>query len=470
MADASRYFAASDIDYLVIHDKRIPIGVVNKFDLVREDMTHRIAPGDPVANLMTTQVITVQKSEPVLESLMFMIKHDIEFLLILDGKEVVGMVSQQDWLSLQSQYPTELIDRITHAPSVEALAAVRNEANEVIWHNFERKGDAVSLTTIVTVINDAITRRAISLCLHAMGKEGHGDPPVPFAWIGMGSEGRSAQTITTDQDNGLIYQDLKEGMSPEDLEQARQKVDGWFATFAEKVVAALEQCGFERCAGNAMATNPDLRGPVSKWKQLFERIITTSDDKDLFEACIYFDFRPLFGKGALAEEVKDHLMATIKAHPFFLRHLAETTVQGSRPPLRDFRWRLYSMTGIAPPPFDIKKTGLMPLDSAVRVLALLDGIKATNTLQRLKACLENGRMSIRLAEEVRKAFDFLLRLRFKLEFSADGPTPEHSHLLDLRSLPPAQARYLVDALEAVLRLQGFVYEQVVGRKMHWSIS
>jgi CBS domain-containing protein len=372
------------------------------------------------------------------------------------------MVSQEDWLSLQSQYPTQLIQRITDAPNLANLAALRQEANKTIWHNFETKGDAVSLTGIVTVINDAVTRRAISLCLHAMSSEGHGDPPVPFAWIGMGSEGRSAQTITTDQDNGLIYQNVPD--------KAREATDAWFTIFAEKVVASLESCGFDRCAGNAMATNPDLRGSVDHWNQLFKRIITTADDEDLFEACIYFDFRCLFGKSALANEVKDRLMAEIKARPYFLRHLVETTVQGSRPPVRDFRWRLYAVTGISPPPFDIKKTGLMPLDSAIRVLALLDGIKATATLDRLRLCLENGRMSIRLAEEIRKAFDLLLRLRFKIEFSASGPTPDHTHLLDLNTLPPAQARYLVDALQAVLRLQSFVYEQVVGRKMHWSIS
>lgn len=466
VADASRYFAASDIDYLVLHDHRIPVGVVNRLDLFRRNMTHPLAPESPIAELMTTQVITVQQNEPVLESLMFMIRHDVDFLLIMGGKEVVGIVGQQDWLSLQTQYPTQLVQRITAASSLDELAGVRSEANRVIWHNFETKGDAVSLTGVVTLVNDAITRRAISLCVQQLVTAGRGEPPAPFAWIGMGSEGRSAQTITTDQDNGLIYQDVA------DDEQGR--AEEWFAELAERVVAALEACGFHRCEGNAMATNPDLRGPVTQWRRLFERIVTTSDDKDLFEACIYFDFRYLFGKEALVDEVRGHLTRTIGAHPFFLRHLVETTVQGSRPPLRQLRWRLYGLTGIHPPPFDLKKCGLMPLDSAIRVLALLDGVEATATLERLQRCLEKGRMSKRLADEVRKAFDFLLRLRFKMEFAADrspaaGKPPEDKHLVDLRALPPAQARYLVDALSTVLRLQEFVYEQVVGRPIHWSV-
>jgi len=279
----------------------------------------------------------------------------------------------------------------------------------------------------------------------------------------MGSEGRAAQTITTDQDNGLLYEDVAED------EQARTR--DWFAELAEKVVAALERCGFALCNGNAMATNPDLCGSLGDWRALFERIVSTSDDKDLFEASIYFDFRCLFGKTALVEELKSFLTATITTHGGFLRNLVETAVQGTRPPIRTFRWRLYTATGIAPPPIDLKKNGLLPLDAAVRVLALLDGIQETQTVERLQKCLEKGRISKRLASQVRKAFDFLLRLRFKIDFSTqvENQPSEDKHLVDIRNLPPAQARYLEDALEAVSRLQEFTYEQVTGRSIPWSL-
>lgn len=462
MGDASRYFAAADFDYLVLHDQRIPIGVVNKYDLVRYNMTHEVDLTRPVSELMVTQVITVQSDESVFESLMFMIKHNIEFLLIMDGKEVRGIVDQAGWLALQTEYPTELLQRITAATSVEQLAEARRAADGIIWQNFVTKRDAVSLTRTVTIINDAVTRVAITLCLAEMEAEGHGEQPAPFAWIGMGSEGREAQTITTDQDNGLIYEDV-----PED-QQAQ--VEAWFSVFAGKVVAALEACGFDLCNGNVMATNPDLRGSVTHWRGLFDRIITNAGDEDLFEACIYLDFRILYGKEALVDAIRAHVMEGIAARPFFLRHLVETTVQGTRPPVRTLRWKLYRATGIGPPRFDIKKAGLMPLDSTVRVLALLDGITATSTLERLQASLKKGRMSLRLADQIRTAFDVLLRMRFSMEFSATGPNRDEKHLVDIRSLPPAQARYLHDALSAVLELQEFVYEQVVGRKMHWNIT
>ena len=39
--------------------------------------------------------------------------------------------------------------------------------------------------------------------------EGFGKPPVPYAFILFGSGGRSEQTLWSDQDNGLIYEESR---------------------------------------------------------------------------------------------------------------------------------------------------------------------------------------------------------------------------------------------------------------------
>jgi CBS domain-containing protein len=311
------------------------------------------------------------------------------------------------------------------------------------------------------LLNDAMTRKVITLSLVEMKNEGRGDPPTPFAWIGMGSEGRGAQTITTDQDNGLIFQDV-----PEEHEA---RVTEWFAALAQKIVPGLEECGFALCAGNIMATNPDLLGSERHWRALFTRILTKSGDEELFEASIYFDFRCLFGKTRLVDDLHGFLTQSIEKHEFFLRHLVETTVQGSGPPVGTLRWKIYSLTGISPPPFDIKKNALVPLVAAIRVLALRDGITVTNTLERLELCLEKGRISRAMANDVRKAYDFLLRFRFKIEFALASTGEKHDHIVNIGSLLPAQARYLADSLWTVRRLQEFVYSQITGKAVHWSV-
>lgn len=459
--DASNHFAERGCEYLVVQDNHIPIGVVHNTDLIRCNMTSDIPLDTPVVELMDSQVISVQKDHSVIDALTFMIKHNIKFLLILDGQEVVGIVGQQDWLAVESRYPTELLRQMGNATTIKELAVLKSKAHETIWGTFKTESDTLALTNIVSVINDTLTKRMLALVIGEMVDDGRGGPPVPFAWIGMGSEGREAQTITTDQDNGLIY---------EDVSTAQDRVEEWFSVFAEKAVSGLETCGFTRCAGNVMATNPDLRGSTQHWQKLFERIIKTGDDKDLFEASIYFDFRCLFGKMCLVTDLRDYLTAVIGEHSFFIRHLVEATVQGHGPPIGTIRWKIYNLTGIAPPSFDIKSNALVPLDAAIRVLALRDGVQQTQTLVRLQHCLENGRISKRLADDVRKAFDFLLRLRFKLEFSSyyKGAVGDDNHLINIGDLAPVQARYLADALATVRNLQDTVYTQITGKKIHWS--
>ena len=72
----------------------------------------------------------------------------------------------------------------------------------------------------------------------------------------------------------------------------------------------------------------------------------------------------------------------------------------------------------------------------------------TRTLERIHQCLEVGQMSKKLANDVRKAFDSLLRLRFRLEFAK--PESEHEEawwqLVHLAYLQLWVARHLAHCL------------------------
>jgi len=71
-----------------------------------------------------------------------------------------------------------------------------------------------------------------------MNKEGFGYPPAEYVWLGLGSEGRDEQTIITDQDNMLIYE---QGNNL----SAEQPCDYYFKVFSEKTVEHLHHVGFE---------------------------------------------------------------------------------------------------------------------------------------------------------------------------------------------------------------------------------
>ncbi|NQU64209.1 MAG: CBS domain-containing protein, partial [SAR324 cluster bacterium] len=236
--DAAKKMTMLDIDSLVIIEDKKPIGIVTQTDLVKRVLALGKDTTLPVGKVMTSQLISIEYNRPVFEGLMLMLSHKISHLLVMEGEQMVGMVSDHDWLSSQERHPIVLFRAMAEAKTVEAVAALRKEAFGLVKKIFEEEGNAESLTRLVTEINDRVTETLIINALQEMLNEGLGNPPATFAWIAMGSEGRRAQTSSTDQDNALVFENV-----PKDR---HSEVQSWFLNFAEKVVSGLEQCGLPR--------------------------------------------------------------------------------------------------------------------------------------------------------------------------------------------------------------------------------
>jgi len=458
---ASQYLMNPEIDYLIVEENNIPIGMLSKSELLAHGISHEKDLSQAIKGIMNEQLVSVQKNDAVLDSLMFMLKHKLDYLLVMDGDIAHGIITQKDWLSVQVNYPIPLIKKLEIATSVHQVAKLRQKAKKIVWDNFIQEGDVIALTNIVTVINDAITKRIIQLSLDRMQAIGHGIPPVSFAWIGMGSEGRKAQTVRTDQDNGLIFENVPE--------EKYDTVKKWFLEFADIVCKGLDICGFPLCEGNVMATNPDLCNSVDKWGDLFKKIIGKADAEELLEASIYFDFRCIYGNQNHALQLWDKLFEYIEINQFFMKEFAQNILEASRPPIKKIAWHLPEWFNIKPAPFDIKREATAPLDAAMRVLALQHGISVTHTLERLEKIMELGYISKSLADEVKKAFDFVMRLRFRLEFNMKDEK-NISHEIDPKTLIPLQVRNLKDALKTIYELQDYVYMHITGQhRVPWAM-
>ena len=461
LTDASKLLEKPTINYLVVLRGDIPIGILSKKHFANQKIKDYNIKRDSVEMLMDTHLISVQQEEPVFDTLIFMLKHNINHILVMKRSKSLGILTQQDWLSVQVDYPVQIIKKIREAETIEHIKSVRKESKKIIWDTFIREENAVSLTNIITVINDAIGTRIQQIALEEMEKRGRGNPPVNYAWIGMGSEGRKAQTIRTDQDNGIIFENVPK--------ERYEETKNWFLEFAEIVVNGLNECGFPLCIGNIMATNPRLCNSIEKWKELFEFIITKADGKELLEASIYFDFRCVYGTEELVNELWDFLFSSIQKHNFFMRHFSENLLEASRPPIKKWAWRLPDRFNIIPPPFDIKREGTAPLDSAIRLIALNDEIRETNTLKRLQAILEKGVLPKSLADNVHVAFDFILKLRFKLEFTMDTKITAIDHTVNPKDLNSLELRKLKDALKTIYELQDYAFKEVTQMSIPWSM-
>ncbi|MBK7562923.1 MAG: hypothetical protein IPI21_00940 [Propionivibrio sp.] len=136
----------------------------------------------------------------------------------------------------------------------------------------------------ISALNDLLTLQVIELTAGCFDL-----PYVPWCWLVFGSEGRLEQTLSTDQDNGLVFAAASEGEAA-----ALRKV---FLPFAQAVNGALDACGFPLCKGNIMASNPAWCLSLQEWQLAFGEWMSKSQPEALLNSTIFFDFRPLYGQG-----------------------------------------------------------------------------------------------------------------------------------------------------------------------------
>jgi len=80
---------------LVMEDERL-LGIFTERDIVRALGQHFDAAGHPVSEWMTADPLTVPPTTPAEEALGTMLSRGFRHLPVLDGDEVVGVVSMRD--------------------------------------------------------------------------------------------------------------------------------------------------------------------------------------------------------------------------------------------------------------------------------------------------------------------------------------------------------------------------------------
>jgi CBS domain-containing protein len=224
----------------------------------------------------------------------------------------------------------------------------------------------------------------------------------------LGSEGRMEQTLKTDQDNAIIFEDVPP--------KSQDKVQRYFLDLGEKVCTWLDRAGYAFCQGGVMAQNPKWCQPMSVWKTYFHSWIRTAEPRDLLEASIFFDFRGAFGEMDMIEHLRKYLFESLKGWSGFFRYLAENALH-FKPPLGFFRNFVVESKGKHRNKFDIK-SAMLPIVDLARIYALNNQVPETNTRERIHQLYVKKVFSWQEYNEIDKAYSFLMQLRFVRQISA----------------------------------------------------
>ena len=427
---------------VAVDDAGRPLGILTLHDVLERIALPQIDLEQPVIGVMTTQLTALPPQALAYEAALMMATHGFRHLLVVDNERLVGLVSEKDLFALQRVGLRQIGSTIRHAHHPEELQQAAADIRSMA-HNMMAQGVAPEqLTQFISTFNDLLTARVVELEFTASSLLG---TPLHegLCWMALGSEGRFEQTLSTDQDNAIIF-DVPEGM---DADQVRAEL----LPVAKRINETLALCGFPLCKGGIMASNPQWCLSLGEWKRIFSGWVSGGSPEALLHASIFFDFRALYGAHRLAEDLRQWLSRVASDNSRFLHMMAENALR-NRPPLgvvRDF------VVGKGNT-LDLKLNGITPFVDAARIFSLAAGVTQTNTIQRLR--LSAARMNLHVSEIDAwinaLLFIQVLRLRHHDEASAQGLSDDAlDNLIKPEKLNELDRRILKEAFRQARKLQ-----------------
>ncbi|MFO7723539.1 MAG: DUF294 nucleotidyltransferase-like domain-containing protein [Bacteroidales bacterium] len=385
---------------LVQTDEGEVLGIITRSDLLQRVLAGRDQEKANAYMIMTSPIITIRDTDTVLEALTRLRQHKpLEHLAVVNaGGDFTGMVDATVMGTLMGAFPALSSLEVDKASTVAELARYHEQFVASILPLTGLVNNPSVLFSSLARLSDAITLRIIEMTIEELGP-----PPVPCCFFSLGSDARQEQSLSTDQDNALIFAD------PDD--ESKERVFHYFQRFSTRVCTALNDAGYQFCKGNVMAMNPEWCQPVSVWNGYFYKWINQASARDLLDINIFFDIRAIYGDDAMVAALQKHIFTLTVANPAYLYHLTQNTLMLK--PQVGFWGNILPDTGGAPPDTVNIKESIMPIVNFARIYALRHQVSAPGTLARLEALLRDHTLRESSHENIVQAFEYLNLLRIK---------------------------------------------------------
>lgn len=409
---------------LVCSDAGQALGIFSRADILPKVVLGGPSLEEPIEHYMVQPVHTLTHEHTAADAAVLMGSKGIRHVPVTRDDVPVGMVSERDLFALQKLNIRHLGDVLRRATDTAALYAGAADIRRLARNLLAQGLSARPLTAMISGLNDALTERLLTL-----KAQEHRIDLARLCWLALGSEGRSEQTISTDQDNALI---LPDEVTPEQRAQ--------ILNFATEVNEVLDDCGYPLCKGGVMASNPACCLSLSQWRARFAQWIEHGAPQDLLNASIYFDFRPLAGDARLARTLREEVSRLAQGTPRFLKQLALNAL-GRRAPLNWHGGIATDSDGCV----DLKLQGTGIYVDVARLYALASGVADSNTRQRLEHIGPKLGLAATEFQSWISGFEFLQMLRLQKQLRSDLPL-EQANRVRVEDLNDIDRRVLKEAL------------------------
>lgn len=402
-----------DKSAILVESEQNVVGIVTDLQLRQRVVAGGMTTDSPVSEVMSSPLIYIEDTALIFEAVMLLQERGIKHLVVRDENDtVISVISNEELLDVHRYSSTFMIEQIGTSTTVEEIAQSHHRLPRIIKALIDSGAHAKNITRIITTISDTVLQKLIDLAIEEIG-----EPPVRFAFISVGSEGRGEQTLVTDQDNAIIFEDVDE------LES--EAVHDYFLTLGTMICTWLDEVGYQFCQGKIMAMTPKWCQPISTWKQYFTHWINESTPDDLMEVSIFFDFRCLYGDNRFTKELHAHIRSRAQNQKAFLYQMAQNTLL-FKVPIDFFGKIAVESGGEHPNTFNIKHAMAQVVGFA-RIYAIFYGLESTNTLQRINRLLETDVLKPAVHQEIVESYNYLMQLRFRHQVKRidDGLEPDN---------------------------------------------
>ena len=447
LRDIIRDMVKRDISSVIIIDHaKQPVGILTERDIMKRVIVDERVDLDatPIAKVMTPDPITLHPDNSIYRALSVLSDSKVKHLPLIEDGRIVGIVTMRQLLKLRYPEPLTLIEGIHEADDIAALKEFKNLLPKMAEERLESGRRAYDVVAMISLINRDIHRRALELAAAGMG-----EPPVPYCLYLTGSHGRLENLLTPDQDHGMIIADSEQNY----------QYDQYFIDLGVRFSDYLDQIGYVYCPGYLMSSNPLWRKSLSEWKQQIHYWFEAQVRELGRYVTVLFDAAAIAGEVDLFKELKDYAFTVLAKHHEVFRVLHEEE-GGHRVPLGFLGRFVTDREGLHKGKLDVKKSGLIFVVEAIRILALQRNIRETGTLKRISRLVEGGFIHANDGEYFESAYQVLLHYALKSQVSKASRGEKLDTYIDPKILSPRDKETLRHALKAVSTLQDLVAGEV----------
>ncbi|MGY5581924.1 DUF294 nucleotidyltransferase-like domain-containing protein [Vibrio cincinnatiensis] len=412
------------------------VGVVTDRDMTKRVIAAGLTLNTPISQIMTQHPQTIQSDALLLEAMEMMMLHNVRSLPVLEGEQVVGVLTATSLTEKSHVHAVFLISRIYRQESLIELVSLVPQRQAVFDALHSASVAPTIIQQMMTLIADAFNKRLLQLAEREFGP-----PPMEYAWFAAGSQARQEMHLNSDQDNGIIL-----------AREANQNERAYFHKLAQFVCHGLDACGYPFCPGEMMANQARWCVSLEQWQKNFRQWVVLPEPQSLLDISVFLDMRFLYGAKPLVEALNQTLLTCVRGNQRFLSIMVANSLRVS-PPLGLFRQFVLTKDGDNRQVLNIKQQAVNLLVELARIYALNAGCFVPETHKRLACAAKLGVISHGSKQELQEALNFINQVRFHHQ----GEQVQHGQPLNNQIAPGEltafERSHLKDAFRIIARYQ-----------------